>query len=223
MICVANHATKIPTSYFLRKHRCSGSTHYADLLPEAAGCASCGHVYIDPKTVADSERRYSAEWMLALYLHEIAHASLQREGYDASHSGEFAKRAWALARRHGVAEYVDRVYDMHETPRLESFDRTKARWQAADSGAERLAVSANPLAQACADLYWLRADLYSNIFFLVFAVFIGFVAWAACAAGLLPDFSAMVSAGWRFFAESRAAQFGAGLAALAVAVFFSTR
>ncbi len=115
----------------------------ATLMPKASGWAEHGAVWLDESLVSDPER--DARWMLATYLHEVAHAHLQRIGADSSHSERFSKLCWGLQIRFGVQDLSSRAYDMHESR------GSLAGWENAADGAIRTAAAADPLAYAHAD------------------------------------------------------------------------
>lgn len=194
----------------------------ANLMPSHGGEACEGRIWLDAGLVAD--RDVSPEWLLALYLHEVAHASLQRAGRDASHTAEFAKLAWALALRHGVRQHCQDVYDMHETSAWESRKTTDARWAAAKGGSISLANSAaDPL--AVSHYLYTRSymTLHKQIIVALVAGFCCIGVWIAASANLLPDATATARLIWHALRDEPLAQFGSGAAVLLLAIWSATR
>lgn len=194
----------------------------ANLMPSHGGEACEGRIWLDAGLVAD--RDVSPAWLLALYLHEAAHASLQRAGRDASHTAEFAKLAWALALRHGVRQHCQDVYDMHETSAWESRKTTDARWAAAKGGSIGLANSAaDPL--AVSQYLYARnyVTLHKQIVVALLAGFCCIGVWIAASANLLPNAPDAMSSIWQTLRDDPLAQFVAGAAVLILALWSATR
>lgn len=194
----------------------------ANLMPSHGGEACEGRIWLDAGLVAD--RDVSPKWLLALYLHEIAHASLQRAGRDASHTNEFAKLAWGLAARHGVREWCNDAYDMKEVSAWESSKTTDARWAAAKGGSISLANSAaDPL--AVSQYLYTRSymTLYKQILAALFVAFVGVGVWIAASANLLPTAPDAMRSVWQALRDDPLAQFLAGAGVLILAIWSATR
>ena len=207
----------------LREYLDAYPIHVENALGRWAGFAVDGDVYLSDALISHPERA-SSRWMLCVFLHEVCHAQMQRRGEDASHSQAFSTRAWALAERHGVADCIDAVYDMHETPRFESAATTAARWRVARVQAREFARGKDdPLVAIERQERRHREDFYFGglvIAFAFFGVIAGFLAWRF---GLLPDVPGVLRATWQILCDSLPARFVVGLIASLLFFFFATR
>lgn len=179
-----------------------------NLMPIRSGFARDGQLWLDAGLVADSNR--SPNWLLAVYLHEVAHCHLQRRGQGSAHNKQFAELAWALALRHGVAEWVDVGYDLHE-----SQDDPGDVLAYAAAGAQSLAASGDPLAAADRRL-WHNYSTFYNVFAVALAVAaVGLLLLIAGKANVLPTLPDLLRSDW--------APRVAGLAVLAGAIWSAAR
>ncbi len=162
----------------------------ADLMPECSGWAAGGRLWLDGGLIADPDR--SARWLLAVYLHECAHCHLQDRGRGGGHDERFAKHAWGLAIRHGVEQYVDTGYDLHESRR-----RDGAGHAIASAGAAHLAAGAvDPLTRSDRDWWHDYTTFYSVLFSALAVAFVGAGGWIAAQAGWLSSLPDLGLSDW---------------------------
>lgn len=187
------------------------------LMPDCAGRADEGTIWLDAGLVGDPD--VSSHSLLALYLHEVTHAKLQRLGLPAGHTAEFAKLSWALASRHGVRDWCDEGYDMHETSAWESSEITEQRWRNARAGSVALAKSDDPICEFERRFHESRAGFYLIFFLLLVAVVISLFVVVIGKAGLLPG----VCDAWQHLQGNPLTRFLAGAIVMAGALWWAFR
>lgn len=178
-----------------------------NLMPDCSGIAIDGQLWLDAGLVADPNR--SAHWLLAIYLHEVAHCHQQRRGQGSAHSKAFAEIAWALALQHGVAERVNVGYDLHEC------DTPGDVLAYATAGARSLAATGDPLDAADRRLWHNYATFYAVLLAALAVATVGLLLLIAGKANLLPMLPEILHSDWTL----RVAGFGA----LAGAVWSAAR
>lgn len=174
----------------------------ARLMPDCWGIAIDGQLWLDAGLVADPDR--SPHWLLAVYLHEVAHCHLQRRGQGSAHDKQFAELAWALALQHGVEQWVNVAYDLRE-----SHDTRGDVFSYAAAGAHSLAATGDPLAAVDRRL-WRDYSTFYGVLLVALAVAAGgLLLTIAGKTSLLPSLPEIMHSDWTLRAAGLAVLAGA--------------